>query len=45
MRFYNKPGEDGFDGISIGASITAELSKKVGSDVTHFKLLSSTKRV
>merc|ERR1711893_129517 len=30
--------EDGFDGSGIWSIVSTELSKKIGSDVTHFKL-------
>ena len=32
------PSEDGFDGSGIWSIVSTELSKKIGSDVTHFKL-------
>merc|ERR1712213_87868 len=38
-------GKDGLDGIGIWGFVATELSEKIGSDVTHFKLLVSTKRV
>merc|ERR1719454_270810 len=31
--------EDGFDGSGIWSIVSTELSKKIGSDVTHFKLV------
>ena len=34
----NLPSEDGFDGSGIWSIVSTELSKKIGSDVTHFKL-------
>ena len=37
--FYQiSPSEDGFDGSGIWSIVSTELSKKIGSDVTHFKL-------
>ena len=41
VQFYKKkiPSEDGFDGSGIWSIVSTELSKKIGSDVTHFKLV------
>ena len=36
--FIKLPSEDGFDGSGIWSIVSTELSKKIGSDVTHFKL-------